>query len=1029
MDVARTLASILLAILLAGCPTERSGFERGERPPEPGVAPRAEADSTGLPGLSHPPLLTIDTEPPDDAVSGALTVALRVSDPDSTGFAVTIRYGTDGPDGPLAPASLTSQVDFPGVVPEPPLEEFGVNVTWDAASDVHDFCADGVLEFCVEDDGGMSGGCTLWPADGGLVLLPGGGVGGGTGDLCEPGDMEDMAWWGSEAYVPLTDGSCDTFAASDPPDPDDFAARWLLVLINPNDDDASFTISHTEAQAPGPPPPAPPPLARPARSATSPPPGPPPPCDPDLGPEHIGGDARTFYLPESAAPGAPRETRGATLRALGDRVAIYVDDATPIDHDDDCDDPGNPIELDELPAFGFDDCQLQQVADVMDGSLLDGVEALTGQLPDIDCDCRLTVFVSHRLNSMAPTSSIAAEGIGMVRSFAEPQVDFWPADLADNPGSNERDIVYVYAPDPAALWNPRPVPLDEYLGFELLGQLGDAVASLGMYATGVGLEPGCPAALGNPGGQCSGSGPDGMLADWLRDGIGQLAADESGFGAAFHLDAWSYLDRSHLVPLTHSNELDDADNRAGSWLVLRYLHDVHGPGAAWTLLDTGGEAEAVAAVTGQGLDDFLLDWATSLAVTGRTGPDGEPLVDPEVLPAFAEPTEATVADPGAPAPGELWGANGYQVGFDVRGLNVSRSGGDDPAGPVVEAEHVTDNLDRLLYHPQNDFFATISGHHGVAVVLVAGFGQDAHTLHLETEGDLDLAGRVVRLTDEDPHSPGLVLEDVDGPLLTTARTLEPLDWAGAPRHVIGRIDPAETVEVVPSMVLWDDDDDSAGAGSWEEPVPDIDRYLLELPALAHVAVQVERRTSDLEGGWALDDPFVVVTSADAVPDVGNGAHWNLDPGAPCASPDVYAWPVVVPDFVADQGILSTGLAPPPVEPGQGQLHDWGCEYDLDGDRVLDFLEPTPTSLPRQLYSFFRDQTGCDPCDPLIAVDPDSPHGGGLTTTWTELGLGGQAQPEGSEAAWHGWLPPGEWMLLVGATSGAGPYELTVRRIP
>ena len=35
--------------------------------------------------------------------------------------------------------------------------------------------------------------------------------------------------------------------------------------------------------------------------------------------------------PRDAAPGVEREARGANLRALGDYIAVYVDDETPID--------------------------------------------------------------------------------------------------------------------------------------------------------------------------------------------------------------------------------------------------------------------------------------------------------------------------------------------------------------------------------------------------------------------------------------------------------------------------------------------------------------------------------------------------------------------------------------------------------------------------------------------------------------------------------------------------------------------------
>jgi hypothetical protein len=51
----------------------------------------------------------------------------------------------------------------------------------------------------------------------------------------------------------------------------------------------------------------------------------------------------------------------------------------------------------------------------------------------------------------------------------------------------------------------------------------------------------------------------------------------------------------------------------------------------------------------------------------------------------------------------------------------------------------------------------------------------------------------------------------------------------------------------------------------------------------------------------------------------------------------------------------------------------------------------------------------------------------FATSLPALSLGGRAVAGGEEAVWTGTLPPGDYILLVGATGGStGPYELSIR---
>ena len=172
-------------------------------------------------------------------------------------------------------------------------------------------------------------------------------------------------------------------------------------------------------------------------------------------------DTRSFWLRESL-DGPDATTRGATLRALGDHVAIYVDDETPLDLDLDCADPFDEVVYDTSPAFGFDNCDLAGVVEVFDVNVHPNVTGLFGEPSDVNGDCRVNVLLSHRLNRMTLTDSDPANDAFVVKAFAQPEIDLWEPGLPDNPYSNAQELIYVYAPDPAGLWSDSAVQLDGY---------------------------------------------------------------------------------------------------------------------------------------------------------------------------------------------------------------------------------------------------------------------------------------------------------------------------------------------------------------------------------------------------------------------------------------------------------------------------------------------------------------------------------------------------------------------------------------
>ncbi|HCP48348.1 MAG TPA: hypothetical protein DIU15_20085 [Deltaproteobacteria bacterium] len=808
-------------------------------------------------------------------------------------------------------------------------------------------------------------------------------------------------------------------------------------------------------------------------------------------------DSRNFYFREDITEESGRTTRGATLRALGDHIAIYVDNETPIDTDLDCDDPDNEIQASDLPAEGFNNCHLEQVVDVFEQNIYPNLTTLFGEAADVNQDCVLTVLISHRMNGLTLTNGDPSDDARVVKSFTEPGIDLWERNVSLNPGSNEQDILFLYAPDPLGFWSDQQVSLDGYLNFEVAGRLAMAFQDLISYTAKREVEdelldPASPDDIGRPPTE----------DDWLKDAMGLLAADITGFGAISYTDAWEYMDSSYLLTLISNNTLEDFGDRGGQYLFARYLHDLYGDDIIWQivhsedaegeqLLDQGGSptrgTETIAALTEvDEFAEFALQWAGAMAVSGKTNDAGGQLVFDSVLPNYKTSSTVIVENPAEPEPGELWGANGFQLGFNVHGYNRTHYGGTSPTGPVEDESVLikTENLDPLLFHPLTDFYGSMAGNFGVATVIVSGLQQAENSLLLETQAGEELLGYVVRLTDYQPSNPPLTLEDVDGAKITTVRYLGELDPQGSERYVIGRIDPAEDLDVTepvePPEGDDDDDDDSAAAGDdgggvarddddagdgggagddddsateeMEYDIRDTDRYGFSLSSTTTMGIWVDRRVSTLEGAAALADSWVAVALQSDVPDSADYSMWNFGPNPSdgiCSDPTLFYYPLIMPTWVAAQGNLKSdpvvGTFEPKVGSDPGSI---ACEYDHDQDGLADVDEAQPGNLQAQILqrqaenlaanpNFYLSSFGSLPDFPpitepfwdarFIDVDSNEVPDDAFASAFMADNIGGRAVEGGEEAVWRGTLPPGDYIILVGGVGETGgTYDLSVR---
>ncbi len=1007
----------------------------------------------------QPPVIEITgPEPVDPEISDFLSVQFTLADIDSSLFRVEVTWENDLSQGNIATlsdANNPAEFDSGGV----PTLSYADQITWDSKVDIPTTADSVRLKLCPFDDDGNAGQCEYYPENPDDAFTVFNAPEPTSGELCQPGDLEELEFTSGEALIALSDGVCLNYDAPQAPvgTPTDFSAQFLVLLLNTGSSEATYEVTwaidpeeldlggddddtvaddddsgddddSANPSFEGPassgtqrlanrqwtrpsfpvqerPLPSAANADRPAglgddlpaidlQAST---------CTADLSLADVHTDTRPFALRVGLTDSASdRDTVGATLRALGESVAVYVDNATPLDVDYECD---GVIDLPaDQPARGFDNCDLQETVNVIDNNIAPTLAALYGELSDVNGDCRVTVLVSHRLNELTRDLELPY----MVRSLVEPEVDLWAEDQSLNPNTNEQEIVYVYAPDPLELYNPNvSVQLDNYLSYELAGQIAYSWQKLISYS--VHREVGKTLLFND--------NPDHVAKppaeeDWLDDGMGWLAADLTGFGSVIYRDAWIYLDRPHLEGLRKNNTLEDFEDRGAQYLFARYLVDVYGPGVVWDILHATVDDGNGVPVPTQGVDsiltatgeedfhEFALEWVAAMAVTGRLNaatPPTQMVLDADVR-QYDAPTSVVVPDPATPVSGELYGANGFQQGIQLRGFNHTYLGGTNPAGPSQlvyfpapvgsspgQPLHRMENLDPQVFHPEREFYGFVAGHHGAAAVLVSGLTQPENFLLIESNSE-DLLGLVIRLNDYHPiPQPGepnipVTVENSASVLLPSPISLGVLDPAGSERRVIGRVRPSVPVELTPAEPAPEmsddddaappsDDDDSEEEAPEEIDVPDTDLYRFTLSSAQRVGVWVDRRYSDASGSATLSDPFVAVAATSDVPDISDYSMWNFGPSpadGPCPDALLYQWPNTVPGWLSPQGHL---LAQPvvgedyePLVAGDGDYlpGELDCPYDHDQDGIPDDAEPAPATLADQIVQRQAENLLADP---------------------------------------------------------------------
>lgn len=847
-------------------------------------------------------------------------------------------------------------------------------------------------------------------------------TGGETGDsgedgFDEPGDHIDFD--ASEgATVDLTDASGDSNKDQD----------FYLITVNTTTSELGYGLRYGETR--GPPSPAkkqarpfiaprptraaPPPHARPGRREVL--------TDADIGVAY-----NSFLVRNDIDDDESYVTAGGTLWALGDNVEIWVDSDVPIDWDYECDGIIDvPFPDPDRDTFGFDNCDLSIVADEIDLNVVPNVRSLYGDESDIDGDGRIAVFITPILNQITTTGEDDTLASGVLPSYTEPTVDLTDYDILTNPGSDEREVVYTYAPDPAGYFNNFAlVDIDSYTQYTVAAEFARGMTALVSYNQHV--------IVWEDDGDDSTAGT--VEDDWMNDALGTFAADYCGFGAAYYPTAWQYLDAPYLFPLLAQDTngtLERLDYGAQylfalwvwDWATESGLDPIETFNAMMQTTDTS--TTAVEAATGQSFDSLVLAWQVALLTTGVES-SGSPLVDDGSLYVpYADPT--TISSPPA-ARDNHYGANGYQSGFYIRGDNQPMNAGNTDFPTAEPAALVrTEGTDFFMYNPEFTYNGYVAADYAAQVTRLTGIPYDATTLVIDAPAP-GIIGEVVRWTD--PETQDWAVENVYSPTESTEIPLPELAADGSTIHGLGQLYDTRTIDVV----------DELGDTTSAE-VYDTDLWLLDLSSrttgeIVDVTVWLDRQFLDDGGASAPENPWIAVAPVEWVPQPTSISTYRDTTS--CPDSVGFTYPTSLITYLYTQEVLSPQMYSEGEEfaacgtgSGEGSLT---CDADWDNDGVSDADEPTPDTFYTQVLAAQCDYYGNalpDDVDPYSVTWMDAEEQDGddedATLGYSDA-TGGQAGDGGEEGYVHVSLTGGEqYFIVVGAAGGSeGTYEISVKQ--
>jgi hypothetical protein len=378
--------------------------------------------------------------------------------------------------------------------------------------------------------------------------------------------------------------------------------------------------------------------------------------------------------------------------------------------------------------------------------------------------------------------------------------------------------------------------------------------------------------------------------------------------------------------------------------------------------------------------------------------------------------------PATPTPGVFYGANGYQTGFNPRGVNRWMEYGTTADPEENEGNRVvTEGTDHHTFTPGYEYYGFNAAGYGSSATRLTRIDYDSSYLEIQSEG-AELSGVVIRWNDlGDDH---LAVENIYSPLSSDNLALPVLPSDGTQIQAIGDISPDVSITTI----------DELSSATSTSAVADLDRWLLDLTdrtngEVIDLGVWIDRRFSDGNGEAGPYDPWIAIIPVGQLPQP-TVAVYN---DSSCAeSPWVWSYPNKVLSYVYAQEYLVTGLG---AEAGFAACNTGDqaltCDEDWDGDGIADVDEPRPTTFMEQVWT---SQCSTDPnltvdnAFSLEFVDQDEVDEDELVSRSLTDNVGGTSGPEGEEALLEATVIGGQQYIIVVSGGGdTGTYELSIRQ--
>lgn len=733
----------------------------------------------------------------------------------------------------------------------------------------------------------------------------------------------------------------------------------------------------------------------------------------------VGIARQDFKVRDSIDDENSYERIGAKLWALGSSVAIWVDDSVAVDWDYDCD--GTIDQPAPYDAYGFDNCDLQEIADIVDYNIFPNLRGYYGDESDENGDGMVSVVITPVLNQMTRNNEEDAE-ITFVGSYADPAVDLETFDPDNNPGSDEQEVIYVFAPDPYGFHNPNALTtIEGYTSVELSAQISSAFYKLISYNQHVIVQEGD------------------QEENWVSLGLGALAADLTGFGASNHVNVWNYLDSSHLSSLTVTEESGAISTSpfGAQYLFFRWLADAYGVDQLSGIVQSADVgSENIEAVIGEDLENLVQQWQVALMSSASTQGAGGLDVDTTSYPPYVAASTIT-APTTNPAEGDLYGANGYQLGIDVGSDNFYTSGG--LSTPVENADRRVrlGHTDHSTAVFGQDFYGYVEAGYGAQVVRLTDIPFNATQIEVRSSSS-DYKVAVVRA--DDPGYVNFARDILYSPTDVNNTILPLLPSDGSPIYGIGEISAS-------GVTLTIDTDGNQTSST----VYDTDRWLVDLSNFpigqsVKVVGWLDHRYEDVNGTVDLTDPWMAIVPRAYLP---VPTVTGTQTGA-CTDGVSFGYPFMLLEYLYSQVLLSptsyeesemfsldsssedTGGSVEMFDPCGSQEDATTCDEDWDRDNVLDENEPTPSTFLGQVQVMQctlagNDASGFVPLGTDI-FDMDQTDDDDSVSLDRQLNLGGVSVDEEEGAYIDIELTGGQQYVLVVGSQGTGPYEFTLKAL-